>query len=264
MNENFQAWFSESKVVDKTGAPLVVYHSTFNDFSVFDATRDIGFHFGSASIANKRVDEAVKGRGRGDEKWTGLCIKPVYLAIANPFHFPSDPIAWQPPYLLRLIGDAIPSEERERILAMDVVAVASAHEEAERLRQAGIDVRRKNVYGRILVDLVQSRWVKVLAEARKDVYAEITAALVRAGFDGASYVNEVEGSGYGRAGRKKNADENMTWIAFTSHQVKSALGNSGRYDRTCADITDFAPAAAAALTARDYLAKLGRHIAPHA
>lgn len=48
----FKAWFSGSKVVDAKGGPLVVYHGTTNDFSVFDRSRSnpesdfgVGFYF---------------------------------------------------------------------------------------------------------------------------------------------------------------------------------------------------------------------------
>ena len=39
-NPNFRRWFGRSKVVDKSGNPLVVYHGTVHDnFNIFDPTR---------------------------------------------------------------------------------------------------------------------------------------------------------------------------------------------------------------------------------
>jgi hypothetical protein len=45
---NFWRWFGESKVVDDQGKPLVVYHGTRGDFSVFDAGRQGQSDFGAS------------------------------------------------------------------------------------------------------------------------------------------------------------------------------------------------------------------------
>lgn len=70
----FKRWFGDSKVVDDTGEPLVVYHGSNADISEFDAdsTVDGGFHFGTAQQAGMRVSGAGKN------------LMPVYLAINNP------------------------------------------------------------------------------------------------------------------------------------------------------------------------------------
>ena len=51
---NFYKWFSDSKVVDEQGRPLVVYHGTSDVFTVFDRTNDIGYHFGTLYAAQDR------------------------------------------------------------------------------------------------------------------------------------------------------------------------------------------------------------------
>jgi hypothetical protein len=38
-SEAFRRWFGDSKVVDENGEPMIVYHGTQGDFSVFDASR---------------------------------------------------------------------------------------------------------------------------------------------------------------------------------------------------------------------------------
>ena len=45
----FKHWFGDSKVVDKDGKPLVVYHGTDADIKKFDfsKTTGIGMHFGT-------------------------------------------------------------------------------------------------------------------------------------------------------------------------------------------------------------------------
>ena len=76
----FQSWFSGSKVVDKQGRPLVVYHGAASDFHTFDAgktrfAQDKGaFFFTSGDhIASAYADEQDDGR-----------VMEVYLALKNP------------------------------------------------------------------------------------------------------------------------------------------------------------------------------------
>ena len=68
----FAKWFGDSKVVDAAGKPLVVYHGTRSDFSVFSG-KD-GFNF----FAETPEGASVYGNG------TGASIYPVYLNITKP------------------------------------------------------------------------------------------------------------------------------------------------------------------------------------
>jgi len=67
-NPNFKAWFGNSKVVDKNGKPLVVYHGSRTNFNKFKITMDGGYHFGTKKQAEVR----------------GSILTPVYLSIQNP------------------------------------------------------------------------------------------------------------------------------------------------------------------------------------
>jgi hypothetical protein len=65
----FKKWFGDSKVVDAEGGPLVVYHGTTNDFSVFDRSRGnpesdmgAGFYF-----SNTPGDVASNYAGEGPD-----------------------------------------------------------------------------------------------------------------------------------------------------------------------------------------------------
>jgi hypothetical protein len=90
---------SVSKVVDENGEPMVVYHGTTGDFSVFTPSselNDIGFHFGSRYQAESRLENkaqrkaATAGRGLwakpGD--YAGSFVMPAYLSITNPLVLP--------------------------------------------------------------------------------------------------------------------------------------------------------------------------------
>ena len=76
-NPKFRAWFGDSKVVDATGQPLVVYHGTGAKFSSFDPKRAIGsqFWFTSSRAQIERNDVGAAGKG---------LILDVYLSIQNP------------------------------------------------------------------------------------------------------------------------------------------------------------------------------------
>ena len=73
----FQRWFGDSKVVDKKGKPLVVYHGTEAQFTAFDKryVRDqLGFHFGTKGQAKR----APSGKGKGSH------VDAYWLSIQNP------------------------------------------------------------------------------------------------------------------------------------------------------------------------------------
>lgn len=77
--ENFYKWFGDSKVVDKQGRPLVVYHGTNKKFDAFD----------KGKIGKKHKD-LYQGKGfyftseYYDAQNYGRIIMPVYLKIENP------------------------------------------------------------------------------------------------------------------------------------------------------------------------------------
>lgn len=50
----FKKWFGDSKVVNKDGSPMILYHGTNEVFTVFDRG-DIGFHFGTKEAAESRM-----------------------------------------------------------------------------------------------------------------------------------------------------------------------------------------------------------------
>lgn len=82
---NFNHWFLESKVVNDKGEPMVVYHSTSDDFSHFK-NHDVGFHFGSIFSAEKRFQDKLLNGAQNDSgmERQGGNIMPVYLSIQNP------------------------------------------------------------------------------------------------------------------------------------------------------------------------------------
>lgn len=85
-SDAFKRWFGNSKVVDKNGKPLVVYHGTDQDLDVLksskqlerEGVREVGYTNGIYAAANP----AYAGRyGVGKE---GANVMPVYLSMKNP------------------------------------------------------------------------------------------------------------------------------------------------------------------------------------
>lgn len=92
-SEKFQKFFGDSKVVDATGKPLVVYHSsTFGNFDAFDKTSQrkgtagFGFYFSDAVGANIYSDYGLNFQASTDWKGNpkGVNQMPVYLSMSNP------------------------------------------------------------------------------------------------------------------------------------------------------------------------------------
>jgi len=77
-NLNFKKWFGNSKVVDKDGNPLKMYHGTGSDFTKFEheKTGGVGFYFTS----DPEEANIYAGFRRGEN----MNVMPVYLSIKNP------------------------------------------------------------------------------------------------------------------------------------------------------------------------------------
>lgn len=83
LNDSFWKWFGNSKVVDKNGIPLKVYHGTNNDFDIFDKSK-----IGKNHWESKGDDNCEGGFFFTDIKnkaFKKSYIKEVYLKIENPY-----------------------------------------------------------------------------------------------------------------------------------------------------------------------------------
>lgn len=76
----FKRWFEGSKVVDEDGKPLVVYHGTGENFSVFEYNKfkSLGTWFAKQPELASQYSELVARQGKPPS------VMPVYLSIKNP------------------------------------------------------------------------------------------------------------------------------------------------------------------------------------
>lgn len=80
----FAAWFAGSKVVDKSGRPLVVYHGTCADITAFDfeyvrSNDELGIF---TSVDHHVAADYAEGPGGN--------VMPLYLAIRTPYEMDND------------------------------------------------------------------------------------------------------------------------------------------------------------------------------
>lgn len=66
----FGRWFADSKVVDASGAPLVVYHGTASDFSRFDSGRGAIYFTSDPAIGNSPGKAVLADAGRNRQHVT--------------------------------------------------------------------------------------------------------------------------------------------------------------------------------------------------
>jgi hypothetical protein len=182
----FRAWFGDSKVVDKQGRPLVVYHATSNvinernevqrmasfgfgtEFREFDEFIPMS-HFGTAKAARDRA--ISRGLLSVEPSWKrpfhhpGSRTYPVYLSIKNPLRV-TDAMASDEASML----GALIQLQRERGEYMDIdIDVARSEGAYEAVRRAGYDGL---VYENRIEDKGSDSWVIFDPNQAKSVFNE--------------------------------------------------------------------------------------------
>lgn len=89
--EAFKRWFGDSKVVDENGEPMVMYHGTDKEFSVFKPrTADASFFTPDPKFAAKfALGDMLYGAYPSDQfiLYPGANIVPVFISASNPFDY---------------------------------------------------------------------------------------------------------------------------------------------------------------------------------
>lgn len=197
-SQEFRQWFGGSRVVDRSGQPLVVYHGTLHPgFEQFQSTmfEGISGHFAvDPKLSNLLVNVEPS------EKWGGRPgIYPVYLSVQNPLDYRD------------VRGDQqLTADQFLESLPFDVDP-----QTRESLDEG--------------VSHVPSRWLESPTVNR----------LLRArGYDGVVY-HDLDPQSHNRdASDDDKIDSGESWIVFDPKQVKSAIGNSGRFDPTSSKISE--------------------------
>jgi hypothetical protein len=84
-SDGFEMWFEGSKVVDDQGRPLLVYHGTTQNFSVF-SDEDIPYRGGILAFFSTAPEFASNYATQN----SGANVMPCYLRSVKPFDFRKD------------------------------------------------------------------------------------------------------------------------------------------------------------------------------
>ena len=231
----FQQWFKGSKVVDKEGNPLPVYHGTRSsvDFDTFavdgppmdeddyfdgqptssgsgaDPTSLMGAHF---AVEPNVANQFAEGRGWTGSRYEGESEMPrvikVFLRITNPKDFGSEHNLREFINQGKVSGDALDiAMEADDIQPMEPEQEEAAQEWYSKYENDQSFRVEQNQY---LFERAQGGegYDDELREAAYELASEARQRLEMAGYDGIRYKNVVEGG--------------TAWIAFAPNQVKSA------------------------------------------
>lgn len=199
-SEAFKAWFGDSKVVDASGKPLVVYHGTNADLTQFEADREGGrsHTFGNYTVTTAGIffaedptfaSQFLKTTDHGGGRTSynpGGNVMPVYLKIEKPFMLDDDGFYGE---LTRFQNDP------------NYRAVFEKH---------NLDL---NSIARMPS---RDRW-ELLDD---DAGADLKAALKELGYDGV-FLRETD---------HETSEAQDVWVVFDPTQIKSATGNRGSFD----------------------------------
>lgn len=228
-DDAFKKWFGQSQVVDATGQPMVVYHSATADFDRFKrARKDIGMHFGTAGQAEDRFlikqhhDPYGMALGR-----VVACTIPVFLSIERPLRLP-DLGDWDRDNVVGNLPDEFTIAEK--------VECQTPSELRDLIRSHGYD-------GVVYANDREAAGAHPLRMAKHNAFVAVMHAFPNTV---GSYTDEQKASkeyqsylaAITACNAYMNANVQDSWIAFEPGQIKSAIGNSGMYNRKSGDLVD--------------------------
>lgn len=236
-SKQFVRWFgdwqnspkSASKVVDGNGEPLVVYHQTGNDFTVFDTKHTGAGEFDSEMPTGIFMKPTSDNIGVSGNKQMAL-----YANIRNPLIANSrkELVDF---YIKNIDGYSDAKNEVKRI---DSEYKQKFQDEMKRENQEyqKLWVARKNgeiseeeyqkAVSRDALDDLLEEWHNKVNEASKKAKSLIDDYFRNSNYDGVIVNNDV--GSFGRSTK--------TYIAFSNTQVKSATDNIGTFDGKNSDI----------------------------
>lgn len=247
--EAFKRWFGDSKVVDESGKPLVVYHGTHADIVQFKKTKGahLGFHFGDAEAANTRledtsddrIDKAEVERLRilSDERFAELSAFKEALRRKD-----GDPPIEEITAALERGEDFLPILDRYKYQPTKQELAELARLDAA-YRSALLPIMKTGTGSNILPVYLSIKkplrmpdvgnWgsAKAVREALPwssdaRTIGQVLDEMSARGYDGIVYANRVENP----------VMKTDSYIAFRPEQIKSAIGNRGTFDPANPDI----------------------------
>lgn len=218
---NFERWFGKSVVRDKNGDPLRCFHGTPKVFQKFDPKfigtgvdqYGIGYYFTSDhNMANGYTkNKADRVTGLTDAASQNSNIMPVYLRINKPIDY------YRQPQITRTqVGKLLTGLGRKHLMQF----IRENYDVDFEGMQKCIEEYASAYSGTDIVHASMSIWSD-LYEGHPDAGHFPAIFATATGYDGI-------------VARRSSGD---VYVVFSPLQIKSAVGNSGRYRRV-ADIID--------------------------
>lgn len=218
----FERWFGKSVVRNKNGDPLRCFHGTPKVFQRFDPKfvgsgvdqYGIGYYFtGSPEMANtytrNKIDRVTGKDGTDPESGN---VMPVYLRINKPIDFYK-----QPKITPTQVGKMLTGLGRRNLERF----IRDNYDVDFEGMQPSINQYAENYSGHDLIHASMMLWSDLYeGQPNSGHFPEIFAAAT--GYDGIV---------------ARRAGGSDVYVVFSPLQIKSAVGNSGRYRRV-SDITD--------------------------
>ena len=203
----FRNWFEESKIINETGEPMVVYHGSRNGFEEFD-TGPFGTHVGTSKAANDRLQKAndTLWDENGDPLPSNPQVYPLYARINNPLRM-DDVGEWHNAVDVARELRKNPNL-RNKYEDLDEI-LDEAEQLADQYQYAEFDAPPRTVGA--------SPWTESPENAA--LLQELRDIVEFAGYDGIVYTNKVEDVGVD------------SYIVFNSNQLKS-VNNRGSFSTT--------------------------------
>lgn len=215
---NFKKWFGKSVVVDKSGKPLKVIHSSKYRFNSFipSAQIDVGSHFGDVSASDKI---------HNPDKMSEILYYPVYLKIENPIEF-VDPITW------------------------DIASMGEKLVELGIMTQGMVNVLTKkfNIHYKTWIE--DKSKDRLIPQGIREIQSNIIALCLQKKYDGIIYANRAEldesdlelmtGSDFDSPNDEfmmKFKSSTWSYCTFQANQVKS-IYNRGTWDASSDNLSE--------------------------
>jgi hypothetical protein len=212
--DNFKKWFKNSKVVDENGNPLVVYHGS-------------GSFQGNEFKPSKKVNRAGNPDGyyftTQPETASDYVRDLEYVAdrIRNPEKYDKN--------------EPIPYQEGSEVIPV-FLSIQNPFVKGSKVTQKMLDVYQKEVeksntqLGERAADYARSK-VAIMKERGDGGRSYAPGIFPNISFPTDAMQRVLEAGGYDGF-----QDGGSDWVAFKPTQIKSAIGNSGEFSQTNADI----------------------------
>ncbi len=214
--DEFREFWGDSVVVNADGSPQAQMHGTTADDDIvsFRTMRgsDFGSHFGDISQSEHFLES--RRANLPDGWYDNSRVYPVWLSIQNPL-MTDDLGRWDPDEITAFMEEKLEEKGIPWPAFIDDDGVPDRTDWNDEVMDLVPEIANEHAW----FNNHLGAWEKF--KQRKN-WEMLRDAMEEAGYDGIAYLNQYEGDG----------ENNLSFIALRPEQIKSAIGNSGKFDRT--------------------------------